>query len=144
MQIHQLKPKIGKKAKKRIARGGSHGKTSGRGEKGQKSRAGRRMRPELRDFIKKFPKKRGYRFKSVSENIFSLNVGDLSVFKNGDTINPSALLKAGMVRKIKGRVPEIKILGGGDVKNKIFVKNCFVSKQAREKILKAGGEIGLS
>jgi len=62
MQIHQIKPKIKKKNRKIIGRGGKRGTYSGRGIKGQKSRAGRKIRPELRDIIKKLPKKRGYRF----------------------------------------------------------------------------------
>lgn len=64
MQIHQLKPIHKIKKKKRVGRGGKRGTYSGRGLKGQKSRAGRKMQPAIREFIKKFPKLRGYRFKS--------------------------------------------------------------------------------
>ena len=68
MQLHKLKPNYKAKKRKRIGRGGKRGTYSGRGIKGQKSRAGGKLRPEMRDIIKKIPKKRGYRFKSIREN----------------------------------------------------------------------------
>jgi large subunit ribosomal protein L15 len=66
MQINNLK-RVHKNKKDRIVgRGGKHAKTSGRGGKGQTARAGNKRRPELRDIIKKLPKNRGYRFKSIN------------------------------------------------------------------------------
>jgi len=65
MQIHNLKRTHKNKKDRLIGRGGKHAKTSGRGGKGQTARAGNKRRPELRDIIKKLPKNRGYRFKSV-------------------------------------------------------------------------------
>jgi large subunit ribosomal protein L15 len=59
MQFHTLKPKTERKKPKQVGRGGTRGKTSGRGTKGQNARAGHKKRPELRDFIKRFPKLRG-------------------------------------------------------------------------------------
>lgn len=65
MQIHNLK-RIHKNKKNRIVgRGGKHAKTSGRGGKGQTARSGNKRRPELRDIIKRLPKNRGYKFKSI-------------------------------------------------------------------------------
>jgi large subunit ribosomal protein L15 len=63
MQLHDIQPKNRRKKKKRIGRGGGKGTYCGKGVKGQKSRAGNRIRPELRDFVKKVPKLKGYRFK---------------------------------------------------------------------------------
>lgn len=63
MQLHQIKPSHKSKSEKRIGRGGKRGTYSGRGIKGQKARAGAKKRPALRDFVKKIPKKRGYRFR---------------------------------------------------------------------------------
>jgi len=60
MQLHQLKPKNKSKKVKRIGRGGKRGTYSGKGIKGQRCRAGAKIRPEIRDMIKKIPKKRGY------------------------------------------------------------------------------------
>lgn len=59
MQFHTLKRKTPNKKSKQVGRGGTRGKTSGRGTKGQNARAGRKKRPELRDFIKRVPKLRG-------------------------------------------------------------------------------------
>ena len=67
MQIHNLKRKHQNKKNRIVGRGGKHAKTSGRGGKGQTARAGNKRRPELRDIIKKLPKNRGYRFKSVKK-----------------------------------------------------------------------------
>ncbi|MDO8565207.1 MAG: uL15 family ribosomal protein [bacterium] len=59
MQFHTLKRKTPNQKKKTVGRGGTRGKTSGRGTKGQNARAGHKKRPELRDFIKRVPKLRG-------------------------------------------------------------------------------------
>lgn len=59
MQFHTLKRKTPNKKSRSVGRGGKRGKTSGRGTKGQNARAGRKKRPELRDFIKRVPKLRG-------------------------------------------------------------------------------------
>ena len=67
MQIHNLKRQHKNKRDRLVGRGGKHAKTSGRGGKGQTARAGNKRRPELRDIIKKLPKNRGYRFKSVQK-----------------------------------------------------------------------------
>jgi len=67
MQIHNLK-RIHKNKKDRIVgRGGKHAKTAGRGGKGQTARSGNKRRPELRDIIKRLPKNRGYKFKSIQK-----------------------------------------------------------------------------
>lgn len=59
MQFHTLKRKTKNKKAKQVGRGGTRGKTSGRGTKGQNARAGHKKRPELRDIIKRVPKLRG-------------------------------------------------------------------------------------
>lgn len=70
MQIHVLKRLHKNKKDRIVGRGGKHAKTSGRGGKGQTARAGNKRRPELRDIIKKLPKNRGYRFKSVRKTVY--------------------------------------------------------------------------
>ena len=69
MQIHNLKRTHKNKRDRLVGRGGKHAKTSGRGGKGQTARAGNKRRPELRDIIKKLPKNRGYKFKSVKKAV---------------------------------------------------------------------------
>ena len=68
MQIHNLKRQHKNKKDRLVGRGGKHAKTSGRGGKGQTARAGNKRRPELRDIIKKLPKNRGYKFKSIQKS----------------------------------------------------------------------------
>ena len=78
----------------RIARGGKKGTTSGRGTKGQKSRAGHNIRPAERDMIKKMPKLRGYRFKGAAgkENAI-VNLKSLEAkFTGGDTVTPGQVI----------------------------------------------------
>ena len=133
---------------RRIGRGGKRGKTSGKGHKGQKARAGNSMRPEMREIIKKLPKLRGHgknRAKTVNaERVLPqvVNVGTLNeLVENGAEINPKTLVAYGVVGKEKGRTPRIKILGDGELEKKLTVSGCQVSKSAREKVEKAGGSI---
>lgn len=132
MQLHQVKPSHKIKHSRRIGRGGKRGTTSGRGTKGQKARAGHKIRPALRDIVKKLPKKRGYKFKSFRPKPLVVNLGVLDRhFKDGETITPEVLLKKGLVRKIKGKTPEIKILGG-ETKKKFAFKGVALSATARK------------
>jgi large subunit ribosomal protein L15 len=142
MQIHQLKPIHKKKDSKRIGRGGKRGTYSGRGVKGQKSRSGRRLMPAVRSLFKKYHKLRGYRFKGRENNILAVNLGKIQAsFSPEEKITPKTLIEKKIISKIKGRVPKVKILSMGEVKKVLTVKGCLVSKQAREKIEKAGGSV---
>lgn len=147
MQLHQLKPIHKKKKRKRIGRGGKRGTYSGRGLKGQKSRAGRRMKPIIRDWIKRYPKLRGYKFKKIGLKPAIINFQTLEKkFKSGEIINPKILLEKKLIRRIKGRFPKVKILGRqnrdpGKLTKKLIIEDCQVSKSAREEIEKAGGTV---
>jgi len=142
MQLHQLKPNNKFTKTKRLGRGGKRGTFSGRGMKGQKSRAGARIRPALRDLVKKIPKLRGYRHKMLRKNVFSLNLDVLqNKLESGEKINPKILLKKGIIKRLKGSLPEVKLLGGGSFDKKLLVEGCGISKSAKEKIEKAGGQI---
>jgi large subunit ribosomal protein L15 len=148
MQIHQLKRKTPNIKKVKVGRGGRRGKTSGRGHKGQKARAGRKLRPEIRDMIKKIPKRRGYG-KNRASSYNSGNVKPVgvslatieAVFSDGMTINVSSLLSNGLIKKRGAKLPKVKILGNGDLKKKLSVEKLMVSGAARAKIEKAGGSI---
>ncbi|MCD6270911.1 50S ribosomal protein L15 [bacterium] len=142
MQIHQLKPKYKKKEKKRVGRGGKKGTYCGRGIKGQKARAGRKMQPIIRQILKKYPKLRGYKFSSLKKEIAVVNVEVLDKkFKDGDLITPQVLIEEKIIKKIKGKIPPVKILGRGNLSKKLTIQNCFLSESARAKIEKAGGKI---
>lgn len=142
MQLHDIQPETKNKSAKRVGRGGRRGKTSGRGHKGQKARAGGTPRPQIRDVIKKLPKLRGYRFNSRRQKPVPVNVGTLArVVSDGDEVTPTYLLERGLVEKKKGRIPPIKILGDGEIDAPITVRGCQLSASAREKIEAAGGSI---
>ena len=141
MQLNTLKRKTKNKKKKLVGRGGTRGKTSGRGTKGQNARAGHKKRPEIRDMIKKLPKLRGYRFNSTEQKPAPVNVGALNIFDNGATIKPMDLLKSDLIRQKGGKLPMVKILGTGELSKKLTIEGCVVSASARAKIEKAGGTI---
>lgn len=148
MQMHSLKRKTENKSKKTVGRGGTRGKTSGRGHKGQKARAGTGGRPEYRDMIKKLPKLRGHginRARTVNANKikpFGVNVSILEEnFEKGATVNAQSLVDAGILKTRGGKLPKVKILGFGDLAKKLEIVGCAVSASAREKIESAGGTI---
>lgn len=141
MQIHELKRKTKNKKARLVGRGGTRGKTSGRGGKGQTARAGNKRRPQLRDIIKKLPKLRGYRFKSGAIKPAPVNVGALNIFEAGTVVNPALLLTSKLVRRHGGVVPHVKILGTGELTVKLTVEKCVVSASAKAKIEKAGGSV---
>jgi large subunit ribosomal protein L15 len=148
MQLHQLKLIHKLKKPKRVGRGGKKGTYSGRGVKGQKARAGKKLKPIIREIIKKYPKLRGYGFKSkVKSQKSKVTVINLDIlekkFNSGEKITPQILLEKKLIRKIKGRMPQVKILGRvpGEMTKKLIIEGCQVSKSAKEKIEKAGGKI---
>jgi len=131
MQLHDLKTKNVRKYKKpRVGRGGKRGTYSGKGVKGQKSRAGRRILPTVRQYIQRLPKLRGFRNPSLKEEVLVLNVRDLEKRIKGDLINPEVLGSK-----------NAKILGDGEVKKAYTVSGVMVSKSAKAKIEKAGGSV---
>lgn len=137
MQLHQLKPTHKLKKEKRIGRGGKKGFYSGRGAKGQRARAGRKMQPIIRELIKRYPKLRGYRAKSQISNsksqtaIVNLDVLEKK-FAAGDKISPEILVEKGIIAKIKGKVPKVKILGRGKLTKKLIIEGCQVSENVRK------------
>lgn len=148
MQLHELQPSHKKPTAKRIGRGGKRGKTSGRGHKGQLARAGNSTRPEMRDLIKKLPKLRGYgvnRGRTVYTDRPApvvVNVATLqSTFSVGDTVSPKTLVAKGVISARGKKVPTVKILGNGELTNKLTVEKCLVSTSAKEKIETAGGSV---
>ena len=145
MQLNQLQRVTPRKYEKRVGRGGKRGKTSGRGTKGQKARAGHRIRPDVREQLKKLPKLRGYKQKSIQDKPLVVNVASLEVaFASNDQVNPSVLLERGLIRSRRGsKKPVVKILGDGELTKKLNVSGCIISAPARAKIEKAGGFITL-
>ena len=148
MQLHNLQRKNKNKVAKRIGRGGKRGKTSGAGHKGQKARAGTSGRTEMRDIIKRLPKRRGYginRSSTVNADkvrAVAVNLADIEKhFTAGSSVSPKTLLTAKLVRRQKGNLPRVKVLGHGTLTKKVTVRDCAVSETARAAIEKAGGTI---
>jgi len=145
MQIHSLKRNSPNKKSAQVGRGGTRGKTSGRGTKGQKSRAGNKRRPHIRDIIKKLPKLRGRgknSFVSFEIRPRTVSLAQIDVhFKDGDIINPSALLAKKLVQHTRGVTPKVKILSTGEITKKITISHCLVSESAEKKIVDAGGSV---
>ncbi len=143
MELNNLKPKKGARhAKKRVGRGpgSGHGKTSSRGEKGQKSRSGysRQMGFEggQMPLHRRLPK-RG--FTNIFKKTYAVvNLADLERFDNGATVDEAALRQAGIV---KGRNDGIKVLGNGKLSKKLTVSATKFSETAKQSIEAAGGTV---
>lgn len=139
-----------KKAYRRVGRGQSstRGKTSGRGGKGQTARAGNKRRPELRDMIKKLPKRRGYgknRARTVNPmrlRFFPVSLEALeAVFPAGAEVTLATLAEKNVIPTSSGRPVAAKVLGTGSLAKKLSLKGIKVSASAKVAIEKAGGTI---
>jgi len=139
---HTLKPAPGAKQKrKRVGRGdgSGHGTYSGRGLKGQKSRAGGGVRLGFEGgqlpIIKRLPRKRG--FTNIFRDEYTIvNVGRLNAFAADVEVTPQSLLEAGLIKSIK---QPVKILGDGEINRPLTVKAKKFSSAAKAKIEAAGG-----
>ncbi len=144
LELHNLKPNSGAvREKKRVGRGhgSGHGKTSGRGQKGQTARSGWKggTRPGFEGgqtpLYMRFPK-RGFSNAPFKKEYAVINVGDLNeAFEEGTEITPELLRETGLVKR---KLP-IKILGDGELTKKFVVKAHKFSASAKEKIEAAGG-----
>ena len=143
MKLHELYPAAGAtKEVKRIGRGhgSGHGKTAGKGHKGQWARSGGGVRPGFEggqtSLARRMPK-RGF------NNIFAteytvVNVADLEArFESGAVIDTGALIEAGLVTKV---LDGVKVLGNGEITKSFTVKAAKFTAAAKEKIEKAGGK----
>ncbi|MBI2885075.1 MAG: 50S ribosomal protein L15 [Candidatus Omnitrophica bacterium] len=133
--------------RKRVGRGigSGHGKTSTRGQKGQKARTGEGKRPGFEGgrtpLIRKLPK-RGFRRKATGQEpvIQIVNVEQLNTLPAGDRITPATLKAAGLIRHEDARV---KLLGNGAVTKRFTVAVHAASESARAKVTEAGGTVEL-
>ncbi|MBU6323580.1 MAG: uL15 family ribosomal protein [Patescibacteria group bacterium] len=147
MQLHTLKRRHKRIRSVVVGRGGKRGKTSGRGGKGQTARAGHKIRPEIRDLIKKLPKRRGHgknRSRTVRPKValVPVNLAALEAkFSAGEEVSRVTLAKKGIIRRVGRRAPAVKILGTGELTKALTVKGCVVSAAAAAAIEKAGGTV---
>ncbi len=144
MRQDELSPAPGsKKDRKRVGRGAGsgHGTYSGRGLKGQKSRAGFKVKPGFEGgqlpLIKRLPQKRGF-FNKFRTEYNVVNVGQLNVFAAGSEITPEKLVAAGL---LKSSPSLVKILAEGDITQPLSVRAHKFSAVAKAKIEAAGGSV---
>ena len=149
MELYQLNPKHKNKSRKRVGRGGKKGTYSGRGMKGQKSRAGKKPRVGFAGgdttIVKRMSKKRGSVGKVKIRKGQKLGISlikpvNLSLkdiednFEKGEIVSPKTLFQKGMVVKIRNRIPRIKILDKGELKKKLEFRKIGFSKEVRKKL----------
>ncbi|WP_044895210.1 50S ribosomal protein L15 [Bacillus alveayuensis] len=142
MKLHELQPAPGsRKERNRVGRGigSGNGKTSGRGQKGQKARSGGGVRLGFEGgqtpLFRRLPK-RG--FTNIHRKEYAIvNLDALNRFEDGTEVTPELLLETGVVSKLKAGV---KILGNGQIEKKLTVKAHKFSSAAKEAIEAAGGK----
>jgi large subunit ribosomal protein L15 len=143
MKLHELRPAEGStKNKKRLGRGtaSGQGKSAGKGQKGQNSRAGGGVRLGFEGgqmpLYRRLPK---VGFTNIWRKEYAVvNLTDLDVFENGTVVTIEALKEAGLVKAMKSGV---KILGTGEISKNLTVQAHKFSKTAAEKITAAGGKV---
>lgn len=144
MKLHDLRPADGsRKRRKRVGRGlgSGHGKTAGRGTKGQNSRTGGPMPPYFEGgqlpLVRRLPWRRG--FCSFTRIEYTpVNVGRLAVFEENTVVTPDLLAAKGI---IKGAAEPVKILAEGELSKSLHVRAHKFSQAAQEKIIAAGGQV---
>ncbi|MBI5421159.1 MAG: uL15 family ribosomal protein [Parcubacteria group bacterium] len=143
MQLHEVKSEHPGRKSKRVGRGGKRGTTSGHGQKGQKSRAGKSIKPNVREMLLRFPKLRGINFKSTKAKVYPISLDMLGkVVENKEVVTLQWLLKKRLAKKSGGKSPSVKILDGKVEFTKVItVKGVSVSESAKKRILDQGGTI---
>ena len=142
MKLHELEKNIGAThAKKRVGHGPGSGlgKTSGRGQKGQKARSGGSINPVFEGgqlpLYRRLPK-RGFSNYPFKKEYAVINLSDLNVFEDGTVVTPALLKERGIVKK---QLSGIKVLGEGQLEKKLTVQAKKFSKSAEKAIVEAGG-----
>ena len=143
MKLHELSPAAGSTApawRKGRGPGSGNGKTAGKGHKGQNARSGGGVRPGFEGgqlpLYRKLPKRGFYnRFATVYSIV---NVEALNAFEDGAVVDLEALTEKGIIRK---EYDGLKVLGRGEITQKLTVKAKIFSASAKEKIEAAGGKV---
>ena len=143
MELNNLKTNPGStKSKKRVGRGpgSTLGKTSGRGENGQKSRSGASIPAVFeggQSPLFRRLHKRGFSNARFNTRYACVNVGDLNCFKDGDVVTPELLKEKGIIKK---SLSGIKVLGDGKLEKKLTIKAHRFTSSALDKIEKSGSK----
>lgn len=144
-----IRPSTLKRPYRRVGRGQSstRGKQSGRGGKGQTARAGHKVRPALRDIIKKIPKRRGFG-KNRGRTVWESKPRPLTVtlsqieakFESGAEVNPASIIEKGILKQ-RGNAKHMVKIVGTEVSKKFKISGATISAGAKAAIEKAGGSI---
>ena len=144
MKLHTVRPNEGAvQTRKRVGRGPGSGlgKTSGRGENGQKSRSGYSHKPGFEGgqlpLYRRLPK-RGFSNARFKVEYAVINLSDLNKFENDSVITPELLKEMGL---LKNQLDGVKVLGNGTLEKKLVVKAHKFSSKAKEEIEKLGGKV---
>jgi large subunit ribosomal protein L15 len=153
LNLTSLKPAQSRQDRKRIGRGigSGKGRYSGRGIKGQKSRAGsHKMRAGFEGgqmpIYMRLGKLRGATSKDAMPigpfrtSTAPVNVGSLDRFADGAEVTPESLVEVGLLKNTK---TDVKLLGNGELKKKLTIRLHAISATAREKVEQAGGTVSL-
>lgn len=142
MKLHELSKVDGSTHRSKVVGrgpGSGHGKTSGRGEKGQKARSGASIHAWFEGgqtpLYKRVPR-RGFNNKRFETKFAVINVSDLNRFKDGEVITPELLRESGLIKK---ELNGIKVLGNGTLEKKLTVKANIFTNTAITKIEELGG-----
>ena len=143
MKINDLTPAPNSKtARRRVGRGTGSGlgKTCGKGQKGQNSRSGGGVRANFEGgqipLYRRLPK-RGFSNAEFKTTYAVINVSDLNVFEDGTVVTPALLKETGLLKK---QLDGVKVLGNGTLERKLTIQANKFSKEAMEKINKAGSK----
>ena len=144
MKLHELEKNIGAtKAKKRVGRGPGSGlgKTSGRGQKGQKARSGGSINPVFEGgqlpLFRRLPK-RGFSNKRFKKEYAIVNIESLNVFEDKTVVTPALLKEKGLITKEYNS--GVKVLGEGELKKKLTIQANKFTKSALAKIEESGSK----
>jgi large subunit ribosomal protein L15 len=142
MNLQQITRSTKNRSARQVGRGGKRGKTSGRGTKGQNARSGAKLRPALRDAIKKLPKLRGYSFNSYRSKAVAINLSQIEkAYSAGETVNSATLVEKKLLEKAMSKTPIVKILATGELTKKLSFEGLSLSEKAKSAIEKAGGSV---
>lgn len=144
MKLNELKTNPGSTHRRKIVGrgpGSGLGKTSGRGEKGQKARSGASIKPWFEGgqnpLYKRIPR-RGFNNARFTTRYSVVNVKDLNRFEDNTTVTPELLKEVGLVKK---ELSGVKILGTGNLEKKLTVKANLFTNSAINKIESIGGKV---
>ncbi|MDA1337235.1 MAG: uL15 family ribosomal protein [bacterium] len=142
MQLHEIKPKTKRASKKRIGRGGKRGTYSGRGMKGQKSRAGGKVAPVVREVLKRYPKLKGYRGVKRQRKPQTVTLQMIvKKFSKDELISPASLFEKELIFQKRGVPPVVKIVGIAILESPLSVQGCLLTAGAKKSIEESGGSI---